>query len=97
MNRARGVAARSPIARSIGGTFVESLIESELFGQEKGACTGADQARAGWFEAAQGGGIFLDEIGDLSLALQVKLLRVTARARGGARRRARGRSPSICG
>jgi sigma-54 dependent transcriptional regulator len=67
---------RGPFIAVNCGTFVESLIESELFGHEKGAFTGADQARAGWFEAAQGGSIFLDEIGDLSLSLQVKLLRV---------------------
>jgi len=58
------------------GAFSESLIDAELFGHETGAFTGASQARAGWFEAANGGTIFLDEIGDLSLALQVKLLRV---------------------
>ena len=58
------------------GAFSDSLVESELFGHEKGAFTGAVDSRAGWFEAADGGTIFLDEIGDLSLAIQVKLLRV---------------------
>ena len=58
------------------GAFSETLIESELFGYERGAFTGAQQAKAGWFETANGGTLFLDEIGDLPLAMQVKLLRV---------------------
>ena len=58
------------------GAFSETLIESELFGYEKGAYTGAVQGKAGWFETANGGTLFLDEIGDLPLPMQVKLLRV---------------------
>ena len=53
----------------------DSLFESELFGYERGAFTGANTARAGWFEQANGGTIFLDEIGELPLAMQSKLLR----------------------
>jgi sigma-54-specific transcriptional regulator len=58
------------------GAFSETLVDAELFGHESGAFTGATQARAGWFEAANEGTLFLDEIGDLPLLMQVKLLRV---------------------
>ncbi|MDR2085097.1 MAG: sigma-54 dependent transcriptional regulator [Bacteroidales bacterium] len=58
------------------GAIPEGTIDSELFGHEKGSFTGAHEARQGYFEAADGGTIFLDEVADLPLATQVRLLRV---------------------
>ena len=58
------------------GAIPEGTIDSELFGHEKGAFTGATEARKGYFEEADGGTIFLDEVGELPIATQVRLLRV---------------------
>lgn len=58
------------------GAFSDTMVEAELFGHEAGAYTGATQGRPGWFEAAQRGTLLLDEIGDLPMPMQVKLLRV---------------------
>lgn len=68
--------AKNPFLAVNCGAFSETLVESELFGHERGSFTGANAARAGWFEAACSGTLFLDEIGDLPLPMQVKLLRV---------------------
>jgi DNA-binding NtrC family response regulator len=73
---AEGPRARGPFVAVSCGALVEGLLESELFGHVEGAFTGASHARRGMFEVAHSGSLFLDEIGELPLALQPKLLRV---------------------
>jgi Nif-specific regulatory protein len=68
--------AKKPLVNVSCAALPESLVESELFGYEKGAFTGAESRKKGRFELAEGGTLFLDEIGDVNLATQVKLLRV---------------------
>ncbi|MGH8264410.1 MAG: nitrogen regulation protein NR(I) [Steroidobacteraceae bacterium] len=70
--------AEGPFIALNTAAFTAELLESELFGHEKGAFTGADALRRGRFEQAHGGTLFLDEIGDMSPALQTRLLRVLA-------------------
>lgn len=69
------VASRSFVALDC-CTMQENLFESELFGHEKGAFTGADRQKKGLIESAEGGTLFLDEIGEITPAIQAKLLRV---------------------
>jgi len=71
-----GPCASTPFVPVNCGSIPGELLESELFGHVKGAFTGASETRAGFFQTADGGTIFLDEIGDTSLAMQAKLLRV---------------------
>ncbi len=73
---ARSRRARGPVVRVNCGAIPAQLIDSELFGHERGAFTGAVATRKGWFERADGGTLFLDEIGELPLEAQVRLLRV---------------------
>jgi two-component system response regulator AtoC len=68
--------AAGPFIRVNCGALPEGLVESELFGHEKGAFTGADRRKSGRFERAAGGSIFLDEVGELPLSAQAKILRV---------------------
>ena len=72
----KGSFAQNPFVAVNCGAIPENLLESELFGSTKGAYTGASETREGYFQAANGGTIFLDEIGTASLAVQVRLLRV---------------------
>jgi DNA-binding NtrC family response regulator len=72
----RGAMSQTPFVAVDCGSLVPTLMESELFGYEKGAFTGAMKSKTGLFQAANGGTIFLDEIGELPLEMQAKLLRV---------------------
>jgi hydrogenase-4 transcriptional activator len=73
---ARSTRARAPVVRVNCGAIAPGLVDSELFGHERGSFTGAVATRQGWFERADGGTLFLDEIGELPLEAQVRLLRI---------------------
>jgi transcriptional regulator with GAF, ATPase, and Fis domain len=73
---AKSPRAKAPIVRVNCGAIPSELVDSELFGHERGSFTGAFSTRKGWFERADGGTLFLDEIGELPPAAQVRLLRV---------------------
>jgi transcriptional regulator with GAF, ATPase, and Fis domain len=85
--------AAGPVLRVNCGAIPAELIDSELFGHEKGSFTGAAGVRRGWFERAHGGTLFLDEIGELPLAAQVRLLRVL---QDGTFERVGGQRPITC-
>ncbi|MFN7730624.1 MAG: sigma-54 interaction domain-containing protein [Pirellula sp.] len=72
----RSTRSKAPFLRVNCGAIPSELIDSQLFGHERGSFTGASDQRKGWFERAHGGTLFLDEIGELPLAAQVRLLRV---------------------
>lgn len=72
----RSARSRQPFLRVNCGAIPPELIDSQLFGHERGSFTGASDQRKGWFERADGGTLFLDEVGELPLAAQVRLLRV---------------------
>ncbi len=73
---AKSQRARAPMIRVNCGAIPPELVDSELFGHERGSFTGATATRLGWFERADGGTLFLDEVAELPLAAQVRLLRV---------------------
>jgi two-component system, NtrC family, response regulator AtoC len=73
--------AHGPFMRLNCGSLPETLLESELYGHERGAFTGADKRKLGYLEAASGGTLFLDEIGELALPMQTRLLRVLENGR----------------
>jgi two-component system, NtrC family, response regulator AtoC len=75
----RSARRAGPLIKINCASLPENLLESELFGHERGAFTGADRRKIGFFEAAAGGSIFLDEIGEMAPALQAKMLRVLER------------------
>ena len=89
--------ARAPFVAVHCAALPPTLLESELFGHERGAFTGATERRIGRFEAADGGTLFLDEIGEISAATQVKLLRFLETKTHRAHRQHRSRSRSTCG